>query len=268
MKQIILSFILIIYSINIFPQYINYNPTNKYETLLSSNNELNLSKMNDTSAFYKSEIGFTTGFNWFSLFTYIVDPDHEYLYYYDNYIVSLFYVRNLGKIFSLGFELSNTTTKLNTKSTSRFIYYKLNYYINYLNFLPLFRFNILTIGKFNINLKINPYFSYIIYSKEIGEIQKYPIMNIKNNSNNYIMNSKLYPINQSPAKDLNKFFHGFRLGYNIEYAYRPNVSFLFANDFYYNNISNLNITCNCEGKWRSIAFSLGVIYKFNKTYEL
>lgn len=44
MKQIILSFILIIYSINTFPQYINYNLTNQSETLLSSNNELNLSK--------------------------------------------------------------------------------------------------------------------------------------------------------------------------------------------------------------------------------
>jgi O-antigen ligase len=63
MKQIILSFILIIYSINTFPQYINYNLTNQSETLLSSNNELNLSKMNDTSAFYKSELGFTTRFS-------------------------------------------------------------------------------------------------------------------------------------------------------------------------------------------------------------
>jgi hypothetical protein len=61
-----------------------------------------------------SEIGFTAGYNWHSLFTDVVDPDYEYLYYHDSYIVSFFYLKNFGKILSLGLAVSNTNTKFET----------------------------------------------------------------------------------------------------------------------------------------------------------
>ena len=69
--------------------------------------------MNDTSAFYKSELGFTTGFNWFSLFTPKKENkeygDLDYLYYYDNYIASVFYIRNYNQILSLGLDFISSS---------------------------------------------------------------------------------------------------------------------------------------------------------------
>jgi hypothetical protein len=132
------------------------------------------------------------------------------------------------------------------------------------------QFNIFSKNKIDININLNPYISYIIYSKVTGYIESWSTIILQDSLGNLFSrpSHSIINLNESPIKDINKLLRGFRIGYDIEYAYRPNVSFLFANDFYYNNISNLNITCNCEGKWRSIAFSLGVIYKFNKTYEL
>ncbi|HOB77087.1 MAG TPA: hypothetical protein PLS14_00030 [Bacteroidales bacterium] len=277
MKQIILSFILIIYSINTFPQYINYNLTNQSETLLSSNNELNLSKMNDTSAFYKSELGFTTGFNWFSLFTPKKENkeygDLDYLYYYDNYIASVFYIRNYNQILSLGLEIANTATKLKTKSADVIgamghKYQDLDYNINYLNFILLLQFNIFSKNKIDININLNPYISYIIYSKVTGYIESWSTIILQDSLGNLFSrpSHSIINLNESPIKDINKLLRGFRIGYDIEYAYKPNVSFLFANYFCYTTSTNISCS-NCEGKWRSIAFSLGIIYKFNKSYE-
>lgn len=56
MKKIIFLLILIIYSINVFPQYLDYKLTNQSETLSFNNNELYLPEMTDKSTFYKSEI--------------------------------------------------------------------------------------------------------------------------------------------------------------------------------------------------------------------
>jgi len=273
MKQIILSFILIIYSINTFPQYINYNLTNQSETLSSSNNELNLSKMTDTSAFYKSEIGFTAGFNRCIFYNFCEDcegcDDEDYKPYI-NYSFSFFYKEKTGDKTYVGIELENAAFKIKAKTFSfdLMYYYKQNveYYINDIKIFFLFGSKIIDAKNIDLNFDIGPCVSYQLYSKAKGNAEKEIWVQHQDTAGNIIMVPELrrYSFVESPTKDFEKFNIGMRLDYNIEIFLNERLSLMFVNNYFLGILETFNL---CNKKLWDITFSLGVIYKFNKTYQ-
>ncbi len=217
---------------------------------------------------YKSEIGFTAGYNWFSLFDY---NKNNNVYNYDNgYAVSIFYTKNFNHKIALGLTMENTATKIKTDVTEKTGYLcslreKLDYDINYLNLSFLLKLNLINNKKFNLGLNLGPYMGGIVYSKVTGEVETMEYEMLRDT--NYLFNipspqPSSYEVDESPILNSFNLLTGFKIGYDLRFNLEDNLSILFQNNFCYTKSGNFYKLSNGKEYFNNISFSLGMIYKF------
>jgi hypothetical protein len=181
----------------------------------------------------------------------------------------------MTKIFSTGIEIENTAMKMNSEFSQitlwgsaalghhdDYYYENLDYYINNLNFFILLHFNLISKNKFRFSLNFDPYFSYTIYSRTTGHIEKTEFNVVWDHpSGFYTVNEELkqYDIKESPIKNIEKVSLGAKLGYDLEFNISHNISLLFVHNYYFIKHNTLN---NNPSYLQSMKLSMGAIYNF------